>query len=64
MDSLIFIEPRPLIFTALLSLRFLFSENKPEMANVYFESAVFILIFISLGKYLEASHKGENRRSD
>ncbi len=51
MDSLIFVGTAVAFFYSLLEI-FLGGE-------VYFESAIFILIFISLGKYLEAVTKGK-----
>jgi len=51
MDSLIFIGTFVTFFYSLFGMFF--------GGPVYFESAIFILIFISLGKYLEAITKGK-----
>jgi len=58
MDSLIFIGTSVAYFYSLI-LSIISIIEKTEPANLYFESAVFILIFISLGKYLEAVTKGK-----
>ncbi|MCX6724147.1 MAG: heavy metal translocating P-type ATPase [Candidatus Staskawiczbacteria bacterium] len=55
MDSLIFIGTAVAFFYSLSQLFLGRAKGYP----VYFESAVFILIFISLGKYLEAVTKGK-----
>lgn len=61
MDSLIFVGTATAYFYSLVV--FIMQEMNPPttevMMNYYFESAVFILIFISLGKYLEAVTKGK-----
>jgi len=59
MDSLIFIGTATAYFYSVVVSAFSFFGQEPEMGNVYFESAVFILIFIALGKYLEAVTKGK-----
>lgn len=51
MDSLVFVGTAVAFFYSLVQV-FL-------KGQVYFESAIFILIFISLGKYLEAITKGK-----
>jgi Cu+-exporting ATPase len=57
MDALIFIGTATAYFYSLaLALNFWINNITP--GNLYFESAVFILIFITLGKYLEAITKG------
>ena len=59
MDSLIFIGTLAAFgYSLVVSWPQLFGMKTGEMPEVYFESAVFILIFISLGKYLEAVTKG------
>jgi len=59
MDSLVFVGTAAAYFysTALFA-RALFG-TKIGMENLYYESAIFILIFISLGKYLETITKGK-----
>ncbi len=59
MDSLIFVGTAAAYFysTALFAQSLFGAEIKIE--NLYYESAIFILIFISLGKYLEAITKGK-----
>jgi len=59
MDSLIFIGTATAYIYSIVVSAFSFFGQEPEMDNVYFESAVFILIFIALGKYLEAVTKGK-----
>lgn len=59
MDSLIFIGTATAYFYSLVQAGFLFSGKTISMESFYFESAVFILVFISLGKYLEAITKGK-----
>lgn len=59
MDSLIFIGTATAYFYSLIiSILFLLNPSK-MLSGLYYESAVFILIFISLGKYLEAVTKGK-----
>jgi len=57
MDSLIFIGTATAYFYSLVQAALLFSGKIIGMESFYFESAVFILVFISLGKYLEAITK-------
>jgi Cu+-exporting ATPase len=59
MDSLIFVGTAAAYFysSALFARQLLGEEIGVE--SLYFESAIFILIFISLGKYLEAITKGK-----
>src|SRR3989338_7270772 len=59
MDSLIFIGTATAYFYSLLNAEFLLAGREISMENFYFESAAFILVFISLGKYLEAVTKGK-----
>jgi len=58
MDSLIFLGTSVAYFYSLITVILILSE-KIAMTHLYFESAVFILVFISLGKYLEAITKGK-----
>src|SRR3989344_3733872 len=59
MDSLILIGTATAYFYSLLNAEFLLAGREISMENFYFESAAFILTFISLGKYLEAVTKGK-----
>jgi len=59
MDTLILIGTGTAYFYSLVQALLLFFGKTVGMENFYFESAVFILIFISLGKYLEAVTKGK-----
>lgn len=59
MDSLIFIGTATAYFYSLINAEFLLAGRTISMENFYFESAAFILTFISLGKYLEAVTKGK-----
>ncbi|MFH1759058.1 MAG: heavy metal translocating P-type ATPase [Patescibacteria group bacterium] len=59
MDSLIFIGTAAAYFYSLaVSISFLLGTRELP-PHLYYESAVFILVFISLGKYLEAITKGK-----
>jgi len=59
MDSLIFVGTAAAYFySSALFMQSLFGAEI-KMENFYYESAIFILIFISLGKYLEAATKGK-----
>jgi len=58
MDSLIFIGTAVAYFYSLIISVLMFLGTKVE-AHLYYESAVLILVFISLGKYLEAITKGK-----
>ncbi len=63
MDSLIFIGTAAAYFYSLIvSVSFLIDSQK-LLPHLYYESAVFILIFISLGKYLEAVTKGKTSQA-
>jgi len=58
MDSMVFLGTAAAYFYSLiLVIISLFTKN--SQLELYFESAVFILIFVSLGKYLEALTKGK-----
>lgn len=59
MDTLIFIGTATAYFYSLVNLILLMLGKKISNEALYFESAVFILVFISLGKYLEAVTKGK-----
>ena len=59
MDTMILIGTATAYFYSLVNLAMLFLGREASMNNFYFESAAFILIFISLGKYLEAFTKGK-----
>ncbi|MBU0547074.1 heavy metal translocating P-type ATPase [Patescibacteria group bacterium] len=58
MDTLIFIGTAVAYFYSLTISVLMFSGTKIE-AHLYYESAALILVFISLGKYLEAMTKGK-----
>ena len=58
MDSLIFIGTAVAYFYSLTISVLIFLGTKIE-AHLYYESAALILVFISLGKYLEAVTKGK-----
>lgn len=58
MDSLIFIGTAVAYFYSLTILFLLFLGFEIDV-HIYFESAVLILVFISLGKYLEGLTKGK-----
>ena len=58
MDSLIFIGTAVAYFYSLIISVLMFLGTKIE-AHLYYESAALILVFISLGKYLEAITKGK-----
>jgi len=59
MNSLIFIGTAAAYFYSLAVFISSFFGNKINSENLYFESSVFILIFISLGEYLETITKGK-----
>lgn len=59
MDSLIFIGTISAFLYSLLYTFLYFINPSGEEMHLYFESASLILVFISLGKYLEASTKGK-----
>ena len=58
MDSLIFIGTAVAYFYSLIITVLIFLGAKIE-AHFYYESAALILVFVSLGKYLEAITKGK-----
>jgi len=59
MDSLFFMGTATAYFySVIISISSLFNRTV-NLENLYYESAVFILIFISLGDYLEALTKGK-----
>ncbi len=58
MDSLIFIGTfTAYLYSLIVSISYFI--NQTNISHLYFESAVFILIFIALGKYLENATKGK-----
>jgi len=59
MDSLVFIGTATAYFYSLVVSVFYFLGRQANPESLYYESAVFILIFISLGNYLEAITKGK-----
>lgn len=63
MDSLIFIGTASAYFYSLAMAFSYFFGIFTTLGNLYFESAVFILIFISLGEYLEALTKGRTSQA-
>jgi len=63
MDSLILIGTATAYFYSLALTFLLFSGSEISMESLYYESAAFILIFISLGKYLEAVTKGKTSQA-
>ena len=58
MDSLIFIGTAVAYFYSLIISILIFLDKEID-AHLYYESAALILVFISLGKYLEAITKGK-----
>ncbi|MFA6197809.1 MAG: heavy metal translocating P-type ATPase [Patescibacteria group bacterium] len=63
MDSLIFIGTATAYFYSLIVTIQAWLRGSLETGMVYYESAVFILIFIMLGKYLEAITKGRTSQA-
>jgi len=62
MDAMVFLGTATAYFYSLFLVVYsLVSKN--DTPELYFESAVFILIFISLGKYLEALTKGKTSQA-
>jgi len=59
MDSLVFIGTAAAYFYSLTMVIWWFLSDKVTMPELYFESAAFIMVFINLGKYLEAVSKGK-----
>lgn len=60
MDSLIFLGTAAAYFYSLTILLLNFFGKGMEETHYYFESTAFILLFISLGKYLEVATKGKS----
>jgi len=58
MDTLVLVGTAAAYFYSLINLILLSIGKNISMDSFYFESAVFILIFISLGNYLQAITKG------
>lgn len=64
MDSLIFIGTATAYFySVVVSITLLLGIKNLGLEYLYYESAVFILVFISLGKYLEAVTKGKTSKA-
>ena len=63
MDSLILIGTASAYFYSLAIALGYFFGIFTTLENLYFESAVFILVFISLGEYLEALTKGRTSQA-
>ena len=59
MDALVFLGTATAYIYSLIALAYFYIAKPETMPALYFESAVFILIFISLGKYLETLTKGK-----
>jgi len=59
MDTLILIGTATAYFYSMANLVLLSLGKMVSMSSFYFEAAAFILVFISLGKYLEAITKGK-----
>ena len=59
MDSLIFMGTAAAYFYSLIVSLGFWLNSQEALPHLYYESAVFILIFITLGKYLEAATKGK-----
>jgi P-type Cu+ transporter len=59
MDSLVFIGTfAAYAYSVIVSIAFILGQET-SLPHLYFESAVFILIFITLGKYMESVTKGK-----
>lgn len=63
MDALIFMGTATAYFYSLAVTVRAWWQGSLEVGTVYFESAIFILIFILLGKYLEAITKGRTSQA-
>jgi len=63
MDSLIFIGTATAYFYSVVVSVLPFLGYKAAGNNLYYESAIFILIFINLGKYLETLTKGKTSQA-
>lgn len=59
MDTLILVGTATAYFYSLANAVLLFTGKEIPMESFYFEASIFILVFISLGKYLEAITKGK-----
>lgn len=59
MDTLVLVGTATAYFYSLMNAFLVLFGKKVPMEAFYFESAIFILVFISLGKYLEAITKGK-----
>jgi Cu+-exporting ATPase len=59
MDSLIFIGTSIAYFYSVIVSVLIFLKISEPMTNLYYESSALILVFISLGKYLESVTKGK-----
>jgi len=59
MDTLILIGTATAYFYSIINLILLTIGKEIPMENFYFEASAFILVFIALGKYLEAITKGK-----
>ncbi|MFA5301052.1 MAG: HAD-IC family P-type ATPase, partial [Lutibacter sp.] len=59
MDTLILVGTATAYFYSLINLILLSLGKTVSMESFYFEASAFILVFISLGKYLEAITKGK-----
>jgi len=59
MDSLIFIGTATAWIYSFINAELMLAGKMVSMNDFYFEAAAFILVFISLGKYLEALTKGK-----
>lgn len=63
MDSLIFLGTAAAYFYSTAILLFYSLGYLHEIENIYFESTIFILFFITLGKYLESITKGKTNEA-
>ncbi|MCX6722886.1 MAG: heavy metal translocating P-type ATPase [Candidatus Staskawiczbacteria bacterium] len=59
MDTLVLVGTATAYFYSLINLILLSIGKEISMDSFYFESAIFILVFISLGNYLQAITKGK-----
>lgn len=63
MDSLIFLGTAAAYFYSTAILLFYYLGYLHKIENIYFESTIFILFFITLGKYLESITKGKTNEA-
>jgi len=63
MDSLIFIGTAVAYSYSLVLIVLALGDNRGLVGEPYFESAAFVLIFVALGKYLEALTKGRTSQA-